>query len=175
MSNLIATLKNRFTKQSTEVLDARRQEIATVQVRDIKQYLVDEYERSRRLYEENEYLRNQLDKTEETKTKYDATLVTLDEYKNRLESKEKTIKNRESTIASMRDQIRTLQEQLNDYKIAFSRASITRDEIKDEVIATTKAQLIGKLVIQKGAISKQKIAELISNCEIVLSEDGENE
>ena len=171
MSNLIATLKNRFTKNSTEMVDERQQEIATVQVRDIKQYLVDEYERSRKLFEQNEYLRKQLEKTEETRTKYDATLVTLDEYKKRLESKERAIERRNDAIDSMREQIRSLQEELNDYKIAFSRASITRDEIKEEVIDATKAQLIGKFAIQKGTISKQRIVEIIRECEIVLPEE----
>ena len=72
-----------------EPIDERRQELATVQVRDIKQYLLDEYERSQQLYEQNKMLKKKLQEAEEVKVKYDATLVTLDEYKNRLDRYEK--------------------------------------------------------------------------------------
>ena len=60
-----------FKKPIVEKVDERRQELATVEVRDIKQYLIDEYERSQRLFNQNEYLKGEIERAGEIKIKYD--------------------------------------------------------------------------------------------------------
>lgn len=149
--------------ESVEPIDYRRQEIATVQVRDIKQYLIDEYERSQSLFKNNEYLRSELQKSKETEIKYDATLVTLDEYKSRLDSYEKKFLSYEKEIENAREETKKVRDELNDYKIRFQRASITKDEIKIEIIQEVKDKIIKSVMEHKGNLSKTKVVEIVKN------------
>ena len=55
-----------------------------VTIADIKQYLVDEFENTNKQQKEIDELKDKLKKAVETELKYETTLVTLDEYKNRL-------------------------------------------------------------------------------------------
>ena len=63
----------------------------TVAVPDIKDYLVKEYERVNELKLSTEKLEEDLELSRETKLKYEATLVTLDEYSKRLKNAENEI------------------------------------------------------------------------------------
>lgn len=73
---------------STKVL---KEETQVVPVRDIKQYLVDEYERCNKLELTIKQQEEIIEILQETKLKYDASLVTLEEYKNRIEKREEDI------------------------------------------------------------------------------------
>lgn len=144
-----------------EPIDERRQELATVQVKDIKEYLLEEYERSKGLVDQVEMLKRQLFESKETKIKYDATLVTLDEYKERLNSYEKKFSEYEMLLSEARDETDSVRYELNDYKIRFQRASITKDEIKMEVIEEIKGKIIKAIMEHKGNLSKTKAVEIV--------------
>lgn len=149
-----------------EKVDERRQELATVEVRDIKQYLMDEYERSQRLLEHNEYLKRRLEEAEEIKIKYDASLVTLDAYQKRLESQEKRLTDKDGKIESLQRQLADIREELNTCKIQLTRAALTKDEIKEEVVAETKKQIIQDIQEQKGSLSKMRVIGVIQRSEV---------
>ena len=142
-------------------VDEKKQEIATVQVRDIKQYLVDEYDRAKKLEERNNYLRHELDLAEELKLKYDASLVLLDEYKARLESYEKKFSEKDKEIEKYQENFRKAKEEVNDYKITLSRTALTKDEIKAEVVSEIKADIIRRIQNHKGNLSKASAIELV--------------
>lgn len=165
MGKVLTALKRTLTKQPadviTEVIDERKQEIATVQVRDIKQYLVEEYERSRALVCQNEELQQELIDAEETRLKYDATLVTLDEYKTRLDSYEKKLHSKDIEIAIFKEQLSQTRDVLNDYKIKLSRASIAKDEIREEVAEEVKESIVKRIEAFRGSLSKSKMISLI--------------
>lgn len=76
-------------KRLTTMTDNEREVV--VAVPDIKEYLVREYNRANDLKLIIEGQEQQLEKAEETKLKYDAALVTLDEYSKRLERAESEI------------------------------------------------------------------------------------
>lgn len=156
--------KRKDTKLSNNIVDAddKKQEIATVQVRDIKEYLVDEYKRSQDLLRTNEYLKSQLQVAEEIKLKYDAALVTLDEYKNRIDKHDRAMKSKDSELLQSQMDKNALRDELNDYKIRFSRASITKEEIREEVIKEVKEQIIKDIMEHKGNLSKSKVVEIIN-------------
>lgn len=146
--------------------DERRQELATVQVRDIKEYLLDEYERSQQLFEQNEQLKADLLKTEEIKIKYDATLITLDEYKTRLESYDKRFFEQEKKLNQAKEETKQIREQLNDYKIKFQRASITKEEIKSEIAEEVKNDIVDRIMKHKGSLSKKTAVDIVKNNDI---------
>lgn len=149
------------TIEKVEEPDKKKQELATVQVKDIKQYLVDEYERSQKLLDRNEYLRQELEGAKELQLKYDATLVTLDAYQQRLEKQERLLEGRDREIEKLQKKLEGVREELNTCKIQLTRAALTRDEIKNEVAAETKKQIIQDIQEQKGSLSKMRVVEII--------------
>ena len=146
-----------------EPIDERRQELATVQVRDIKQYLLDEYERSKQLYEQNQKLKKALLEAEDVKVKYDATLVTLDEYKNRLDRCEKEFADYDKEFQRCRQETEDVRDELNNYKIKFQRASITKEELRAEAVNDIKRDIVRAIMEHKGNLSKTKAVEIVKN------------
>lgn len=146
--------------ESTELV-AKRDEVATIKVPEIKEYLVQEYERSQQLYQANERLREELRLSEETEEKYKATLVTLAEYKARLDRQEAVIKQREKEVEDTKAQIREIRDELNDYKIRFSRASLTKEGIREEVVEEVKSGILKAILQAKGNLSRNKVAEIV--------------
>lgn len=161
LDKLLSKKQETLEIEVVEPVDERRQELATVQVRDIKQYLVEEYERSQELYDTNEKLREQLGEIDEIKMKYDAALVTIDQYSKRLEMQEGVIKRRDESIDLLRAQVSEINESLNDYKIKFQRAAITKDEIREELIKEVKNDIVLKIKECKGNLSKIKVIDII--------------
>lgn len=146
---------------SITVVDEKREELATVQVRDIKQYLVDEYDRAKKLEERNEYLRSEVEKAKELQLKYDASLVLLDEYKGRLESYEKKLLAKDKMIEECQEAVRIANESVNDYKITLSRAALTKEDIQDEVVKETKSRIVQRLYAHRGNLSKMAAIEIV--------------
>lgn len=156
-------------KKTAVTVQDKKQELATVEVRDIKQYLVDEYERSQKLFDRVEYLTRELEKAGEVKMKYDATLVTLDEYQKRLEGHEKRLADKDRKIEELQRQLGEARDELNTCKIQLSRAAITREEIKEEIVADTKKQIAQSIQEHKGNLSKTHAVEIIQR--FVLAEE----
>lgn len=146
---------------SITVVDEKREELATVQVRDIKQYLVDEYDRAKKLEERNEYLRSEVEKAKELQLKYDASLVLLDEYKGRLESYEKKLLAKDKMIEECQEAVRIANESVNDYKITLSRAALTKEDIQDEIVKETKSRIVQRLYTHRGNLSKMAAIEIV--------------
>lgn len=134
----------------------------TVSVPDIKEYLIKEYERVNDLKLINEGLEQQLEQARETKNKYDAALVTLDEYSKRLQRAETEIKSWKMNIQNVRQDLKVALDEVNSYKIKFNNAAITKSEIEEEIVEEVKAGLILLLSNQKGNLSKKSVCEIIS-------------
>ena len=151
-----------FKKNNYEIVEAEpKNEIATIEVRDIKQYLVEEYERSRRLMMENERLRDQIDQSDEIKTKYDAALVTLDKYKNRIDDLEDQIKKERQKTEREKEERKAAVEQTNNYKIIMNRTAREKNQIRAEVIGEIKGEIVERIKAFKGNLSKTKAIELV--------------
>ena len=133
-----------------------------ISIPDIKEYLVKEYERVNDLKLENERLREQLEQAGELKLKYDAALVTLDEYSKRQEIAKLELQREKERTAKARQDADKCRDLVNTYKIQFNNAAVTKEQIKDEITSEIKADIIEKINAHKGNLSKQKVCEIIS-------------
>ena len=150
-------------KKSVESVDLIVPETppVVVSVPDIKEYLVKEYEHTNDLMAKIEALERALDIAKETQLKYDATLVTLDEYSNRLKLADRKIADEKTKKELAQAETDRVRDELNSYKIKLNNIAITKDQIKDEIIDELKDELIKKVLSYKGHISKKIICEII--------------
>ncbi len=153
-----------FKRRDETSLVVKEPEVVSVAVPDIKQYLIDEYERVAALKAKLEEYEAKLEESVELKFKYDATLVTLDEYSKRLEQAEGRIESERERVAIARGETARAKDELNTYKIKLHDAALTKEAIKDEVIEEFKAELVGKISEIKGNLSKKYVLEVI-NCQ----------
>lgn len=149
------------SKETRLAIKERNEPPMIVAVTDIKEYLVKEYERVNNLKLINEGLEQRVREAEETKLKYDATLVTLDEYSKRLERAEREIASWKSSYDRARQDVKSAKDEVNSYKIKFNEAAITKEELLQEIIEETKDDIISIINSQKGNLSKKQVCEII--------------
>lgn len=136
-----------------------------ISVPDIKEYLVKEYNRVNDLKLLNEGLEQQLKEAEEIKLKYEATLVTLDEYSKRLERAERETRNWKESYQRARQDVKTANDEVNSYKIKFNNAAITKAEIEKEIVEEVKADIVSLVNGRKGNLSKKAVCDIIGSYE----------
>ena len=113
-----------FSKKNELVV--KNNEIQTIQVRDLKEYLVKDFEQIKTSEQIIENLKSQIEELNKIKIKYDATLITLEEFDARvLREKEKNIK-LEQQIKEKNEEIAKLNEEKNNCLI---RERIANDKI----------------------------------------------
>ena len=156
MSKLLAIFKPRTPAKN---------DVSVIAVPDIKEYLVREYERVNELRLQNEELRNQVEQGRELQLKYDAALVTLDEYAKRQEMAKLELQREKVRTDNARREADNYRDQVNSYKIQLNNAALTKEQIKDEIIAGVKADIIEKINSIRGNLSKKFV------CEIILGEE----
>ena len=133
-----------------------------VRIADIKKYLVDEFNLTKTLDKENRQLRKELQKAEVTSQKYDLTLVTLSEYKERLKRKDTEIKELEEKINKSNNEIRKLKDEKTDLSFKVKQMNIDFDKIKKDGQKELRTKLKREIKDLKGHISKDKILEIIN-------------
>ena len=137
-------------------------EVSVIAVPDIKEYLVKEYERVNELKFQNEMLREQVESAKEVQIKYDATLVTLDEYSKRLQIAKLENQREKERTEKARQEADRQRDLVNSYKIQFNNAAVTKEQIKDEIISEVKNGLIEQISNYKGNLSKTIVREIIA-------------
>lgn len=158
----MANFITRFNKKNLAEKENKGQELV-IAVPDIKDYLVREYERVAVLKLKNEELERKLKDAEELKLKYDAAMVTLDEYSRRLALYDSKIDNEKTNTKNVMASLVKTRDELNTYKIKFNEIAVTKEEIADEIVEKTKAALISIINEHKGVLGKKIACELISN------------
>lgn len=116
----------------------------SVPIRDIKEYLVDEFDKSRSLEEQLIEKEEKIDALKITENKYKATLATLDEYSKRLEKKDNRIEEVKRKVELKQKEIDDLNEKVNDLKINAYR----KEEFREEVIRETKS-IVAQSIVQR--------------------------
>ncbi len=153
-----------FSKKNELV--ARNSEIQPIQVRDLKEYLVKDFEQIKASEQIIENLKSQIEELNKIKIKYDATLITLEEFDARvLREKEKNIK-LEQQIKEKNEEIAKLNEEKNNCLIRERIANDKIENTKDFIISEFKEQIKQVINVQKGTLSKKKVIDLI---------DGDND
>lgn len=160
-----------FGRKDETALIVKEQPVV-VAVPDIKEYLIKEYERVNLLNEEKEQLLIELEKAKEFQLKYEATLVTLDEYSKRLDLSNQKLFKKDNFINELNNKILKITDELNSYKIKFNEAAITKEEIKDEIVNEFKNNLVENFNAVKGNLSKAIVAKIINETELNLTEKG---
>ncbi len=154
-----------FRKKDETALVVKEQPVV-VSVPDIKEYLVNEYERVEKLRRKNEDLESQLEDARELKYKYDAALVTLDEYKKRLERAEQALDRERQKVEDARKETATIKDANNSYKIMLHDAALTKEEIADEIVVEFKSCLAENFNKIKGNLSRSMVAKIINETEL---------
>nr|DAX84775.1 MAG TPA: hypothetical protein [Caudoviricetes sp.] len=148
-----------FSKKNELVV--KNNEIQTIQVRDLKEYLVNDFEQIKTSEQIIENLKSQIEELNKIKIKYDATLITLEEFDARvLREKEKNIK-LEQQIKEKNEEIAKLNEEKNNCLIRERIANDKIENTKDFIISKFKEQIKQVINEQKGTLSKKKIIDLI--------------
>lgn len=148
-----------FSKKNELVV--RNSEIQPIQVRDLKEYLVKDFEQIKTSEQIIENLKSQIEELNKIKIKYDATLITLEEFDARvLREKEKNIK-LEQQIKEKNEEIARLNEEKNNCLIREKIANDKIENTKDFIISKFKEQIKQVINVQKGMLSKKKVIDLI--------------
>lgn len=148
-----------FSKKNELVV--KNNEIQTIQVRDLKEYLVKDFEQIKTSEQIIENLKSQIEELNKIKIKYDATLITLEEFDARvLREKDKNIK-LEQQIKEKNEEIAKLNEEKNNCLIRERIANDKIENTKDFIISKFKEQLKQVISSAKGTLSKKKVIDLI--------------
>lgn len=148
-----------FSKKNELVV--RNGEIQPIQVRDLKEYLVKDFEQIKTSEQIIENLKSQIEELNKIKIKYDATLITLEEFDARvLREKEKNIK-LEQQIKEKNEEIAKLNEEKNNCLIRERIANDKIENTKDFIISEFKERIKQVINVQKGMLSKKKVIDLI--------------
>lgn len=148
-----------FSKKNELVV--RNSEIQPIQVRDLKEYLVKDFEQIKTSEQIIENLKSQIEELNKIKIKYDATLITLEEFDVRvLREKDKNVR-LEQQIKVKNEEIAKLNEEKNNCLIRERIANDKIENTKDFIISEFKEQIKQVINVQKGTLSKKKIIDLI--------------
>ena len=175
---MIKNLKNVFkTKQKPEnieitVVDDNKElpDFRKIAIPDLKQYLIEGYEEIREVKKQREELKEELEDTKKYKDLYDATLVTLNEFKTRDEENKEIQTKMDREIIEKEIKIADLKEEVNNYKILETETNKKieniekiKQEEKNNGIKEYKQKLIEEINNTKGTISKSKLIGIISS------------
>ena len=141
-----------------------------ITVPDLKQYLINGYDEIRAVKKEKEILKEDLEKAKKFEDLYNATLITLEEFRKR-DEENKTIQTKlENKINEKEAEIKNLKEQVNTYKIIEIETNKKIDNIekikkeeKNNGIKEYKEKLIEEINNTKGTISKSKLVSMIDS------------
>lgn len=135
-----------------------------ITVPDLKQYLIDGYDEIRKVKLENEDLKEKLEEAKKFKQLYEATLVTLEEFKKRDTENNTKIETLENKIEDKNINISDLNETINTYRIRehqveekLEKIEKIKEETKKEAQIEYKEKIISKVNSLKGNISKSRL------------------
>lgn len=170
-----------------ENISNKEESSVSVPIRDIKQHLVSEFERTKQLELILESRNVRIEALEEIEIEYTGSLVLLDQYKERLDTQAETMTNLHSQIEKLKEARLQAVEKKNDALIAYNihneklseyKVRLEKNEqrfdskLSDQVAKDVKEQMsiitstirrnIGNKVLNhKGNISKHKVIEII--------------
>ena len=152
-----------FSKKNNLVV--KENEIQAIKVRDLKEYLVKDFGEIKIKEQTIDKLESEIDELKKIEIKYNATLITLEEFNARiLREKDKNIR-LEQKITEKNKEIAKLNEEKNSCLIREQIAIDKIENTKDFVIPEFKEKIKKVIDNTKGNLSKKKVIELIDNIE----------
>lgn len=131
-----------------------------VSIADIKQYLVDEFDNNKKLQNEVYKLQDQLKIAKEYEVKYELSLTTLEEFKNRKNSVDDRNKELEVQIKELQNKIKEEIYKQNDLKIENKKMNDYIKNIEKNIKKDIKTKYKEKINNLKGDIKKEDILKL---------------
>ena len=132
-----------------------------VSVADIKQYLVDEFDNSKKLQNEVYHLQDELKKAKEYEVKYNLSLVTLDNYKERVTNVNERNKQLESQIKNFQNTIKQDKYEIADLKLENKKMEKHINNIEKDIRKDIIKEYREKIAELKGHITKANILTLL--------------
>lgn len=152
-----------FSKKNNLVV--KENEIQAIKVRDLKEYLVKDFEEIKIKEQTIDKLELEIEELKKIEIKYNATLITLEEFNARvLREKDKNVR-LEQKITEKNKEIAQLNEEKNNCLIREKIAIDKIENTKDFVIPEFKEKIKKVIDNTKGNLSKKKVIELINNIE----------
>lgn len=137
-----------------------------VSVPEIKEYLVREFETTKRLQGVINELKEKLEDAEEFKIKYDAAMVTIDGYSKKLEDADDRIFKTQEKLKEEKEKHSKTRDALNSLKIRLHDTALTKTQIKHEIINEIKTEISMAIKAHKGTLSKATVVEIINNARL---------
>ena len=152
-------LKDIFKNKNELVV--KKQKIQTIPIRDLKEYLVKDFEQIQQDEIEISRLKDRIDELEKIEIKYKATLITLEEFDGRVAREKDKIIKLEEKINGYKEEIKKLEEQKNNCIIREKQALDKINNVEGTIINEYKTKLITYIQQTKGTLSKKRVCEII--------------
>lgn len=130
--------------------------IELIEVADLKQYLVEEFEHVKQLEAEIEKMKSDEESFTVLKQKYDVTLTTLDEYRSRNNALKRDADFLKHQLKCEKEKNDILINEINTLKIKINA-------IYEDTVSETKEKIIKCFSEHKGNLSKGKAIETVEN------------
>lgn len=131
-----------------------------VSVADIKQYLVDEFENNKELQNNVYDLQDELKKAKEYEVKYSLSLITLEEYKKRVESVKDRNKQLEEQIKTLQEIIKQNTYEISDVKLENKKMEKHINNIEKDIRKEIIKEFKEKISELKGHIKKDDVLRI---------------
>lgn len=142
--------------EEVELIEEEPQDmIRKIEVRDIKQYLVDEYDRVNSLELDIKHLKAKVEDGEVVQAKYDAALVTLDQYNIRIAKLSEDKRELEAKLEEQKKLTKQERERCNDLKIQMHRMEPA--QAKEEM----REACINAVLKMKGRLAKSRVEQVL--------------
>lgn len=132
-----------------------------VSVADIKQYLVEEFDNNKRLQNNVYQLQDELKKAKEYEVKYNLSLTTLEEYKERVVSVKERNKQLEEQIKTLQETIKQDKYEVSDLKLENKKMEKHINNIEKDIRKEIINEYKEKVNQLKGHIKKDDILKIL--------------
>lgn len=158
--------------KKTEFQEEKTNEL--VAVNDLKQYVVDAYEKEKTLSSSIEQMKNEIKELKDKLKEAAIEKVVLDQKNDEVNRLESRVSQRERKIGLLEDSIDSLKNDLNTYRIKYRDTEKTIEDLKIQNKQETsnqvmigrdklKSNLMQQVEEHKGNLSKKIVLDLISN------------
>ena len=163
---------NLFNKNNHQEVIEEKQEL-TIPVRDLKTHMVNEFNRARSLIEEIKVKDEVINQFEEDELKHNATMVLVDEYRNRLDYQDNEIELLKQKLDEQTEIRRSIEEENNTLIIQKSIMQSRVDDVDSHIESVSKEKINQfcvdllndvelSLSLVKGNVSKTKFYDILN-------------
>lgn len=164
---------NRKKEKTTDlIISDKVPEKRVVELKDLRQFMLDGYNEIREVKQKNQELENKIEEYKMAETIHNATLATLNEFKIRDEENKKEIDKLKQTIDEKSTRILDLEELVSEAELDKQRVEEKEKNIQKTIKKSVKekqqeikAKVVNIIKETKGNLSKSKLINLVEKVE----------